>query len=113
MLFRSISAIDDPELRANALTHIIDRACIGHCYSYANYEPSTAQFRVRANAENPYVAYEYQDSWLLQVGAYVVKDRDLPLYQVDLDAGGRMVIRSLRAGVACGTTTWDVLGDLL
>ena len=45
---RVISAIDDPGLRVNALAHAIDRACIGHCYSYANYEPSTAQFRVRA-----------------------------------------------------------------
>jgi hypothetical protein len=110
---RVISAIDDPGLRVNALAHLIDRVCIGHCYSYANYEPSTAQFRIRAIAENPYVAYTYQDSWLLQAGAYVVKDRDLPLYQVDLDAGGRMVVKSLRAGVACGSTSWKVLGDLL
>ena len=110
---RVISAIDDPDLRVNALAHIIDRVCIGHCYSYANYEPSTAQFRVRAEAENPFVAYTYQDSWLMQVGAYIVKDRDLPLYQVDLDANGRMVIKSLRAGVPSGNTTWKVLGDLL
>jgi hypothetical protein len=111
---RAISAIvDDPGLRVNALAHVIDRACIGHCYSFANYEPSTAQFRIRATAENPIVAYTYQDSWLMQVGAYVVKDRDLPLYQVALDAGGRMAIRSLRAGVPCGSTTWKVLPDLL
>ena len=110
---RVISAIDDPDLRVNALAHVIDRACIGRCYSYANYEPSTAQFRIRAEAENPYVAYSYQDSWLMQVGMYVVKDRDLPLYQVDLDAGGQMVVKSLRAGVPCGSTTWNVLGNLL
>jgi hypothetical protein len=109
---RVISALDDPSLRVNALTHMIDRVCIGHCYSYANYEPSTAQFRIRAEAENPYVAYTYQDSWLMQVGAYAVKERDLPLYQVDLDASGRMVWKSLRAGVQCGSTTWKVLGDL-
>jgi hypothetical protein len=109
---RVISAIDDPELRANALTHIVDRVCVGHCYSYANYEPSTAQFRIRAIAENPYVAYTYQDSWLLQVGAYVVKDRDLPLYQIDLDSSGRMVVKSLRAGVPGGSTAWKVFPDL-
>jgi hypothetical protein len=110
---RVISAIDAPNLRVNALAHVIDRVCIGRCYSYANYEPSTAQFRIRAAVENPYVAHRYEDSWLMQVGAYVVKDRDLPLYQVDLDAGGRMVLKSLRAGVPCGSTTWNVLGDLL
>jgi hypothetical protein len=59
------------------------------------------------------VAYTYQDSWLMQVGAYVVKERDLPLYQVDLDAGGRMAIKSLRAGAPCGSTSWKVLPDLL
>jgi hypothetical protein len=48
----------------------------------------------------------------MQVGAYVVKERDLPLYQVDLDASGRMVWKSLRAGIPCGSTTWKVLGDL-
>jgi len=110
---RVISAIDAPDLRVNALAHVIDRACIGRCYSYANYEPSTAQFRIRAEAQNPYVAHLYQDSWLMQVGMYVVKDRDLPLYQVDLDAGGQMVVKNLRAGVPCGSTTWNVLGDLL
>jgi hypothetical protein len=110
---RVISAIDDPGLRVNALAHTIDRACIGHCYSYANYEPSTAQFRIRAERENPYVASSYQDSWLMQMGMYVVKDRDLPLYQVDLDASGQMVAKILRAGEACGSTKWSVLGNLL
>ena len=109
---RVISAIDDPTLRIN-LVHLIDRACVGHCFSYANYEPSTAQFRVRADGVNPYVASTYADSWLLQTGAYVVKERDLPLYQVDLDPAGQMVMKSLRAGAASGSTSWSVLGDLL
>jgi len=114
---RVISAITDdpnnPDLRVNGLTHIIDRVCIGHCYSYANYEPSTAQFRVRVQGANPYVASGYTDSWLLQTGRYVVKARDLPLYQVDLDASGRMVIKSLPAGIRCGSTVWKVFEDLL
>ena len=42
-----------------------------------------------------------------------IKVTALPLYQVDLDAGGRMAIKSLRAGVPCGSTTWKVLPDLL
>ena len=110
---RVISAIDDPDLRIDALVHVIDRACIGRCYSYANYEPSTAQFRVRTEAPNPYIAYTYEDSWLMQVGLYVVKDRDLPLYQVDLDANGQMTVKSLRAGERSGRTTWNVLAAML
>jgi hypothetical protein len=110
---RVISAIDDPGWRVNALAHIIDRVCIGHCYSYANYEPSTAQFRVRAEMENPYVAHKYQDSWSMQMGLYVVKDRDLPLYQVDVDDRGHLLTKVLRPGVASGSTKWNAWGDLL
>ncbi len=47
----------------------------------------------------------------MQVGAYVVKDRDLPLYQVDLDGSGRMVVKSLRAGAPSGSTTFKVLWE--
>ncbi len=106
---RVVSAIDDPTLRVNALVHMIDRACLGRCYSYANYEPSTAQFRIRAVAENPIVVSTYEDSWFLQTGSYVVKERDLPLYQVALDQAGHMVIRILAAGTQSGITYWNVL----
>jgi hypothetical protein len=108
---RVISAVQDSELRVNALAHMIDRVCIGHCYSYANYEPSTAQFRIRAEARNPYVAYSYQQSRELQIGAYVVRESDLPLYQVDLDENGKMVLKDLKAGVPCGSTEWDILSE--
>src|ERR1017187_1467106 len=110
---RVISAVEDPDLRVNALAHMIDRVCIGHCYSYANYEPSTAQFRIRADVPNPYVAYSYQQSWELQSGVYVVRETDLPLYQVDLDENGKMVLKELKAGVPCGITEWDPLSETL
>jgi len=110
---RVINAVQDPALRVNALAHMIDRACIRHCYSYANYEPSTAQFRIRAEAQNPYVVYSYEQSWELQVGAYVVRESDLPLYQVDLDENGKMVLRELKAGEPCGSTEWDPLSETL
>jgi hypothetical protein len=97
----------------NALAHMIDRVCIGHCYSYANYEPSTAQFRIRVEAQNPYVAYSYEQSWELQMGVYVVRESDLPLYQVDLDENGKMVLKELKAGVPCGSTEWDPLSETL
>jgi hypothetical protein len=106
---RVVSAINDPTLRISALTHMIDRACLGRCYSYANYEPSTAQFRIRVVAENPIVVPTYADSSNLQEGTYVVKQRDLPLYQVDLDQAGHMAIRILTAGAQSGITYWQVL----
>jgi hypothetical protein len=32
--------------------HMIDRACIGHCWSYMNYEPASGQFRVRVRPDS-------------------------------------------------------------
>jgi hypothetical protein len=110
---RVVSALEDPGLRINALTHMIDRACIERCYSYANYEPSSAAFRVRAIAENRIVAFRYADSWALQTGTYVVREQDLPMYAVDLNAAGQAFVRSLEAGVPSGATQWESLPGLL
>jgi hypothetical protein len=109
---RVVSGFDDPELHVFAVTHMIDRACLGHCFSYANYEPSTAQFRVRTVAENPYVIANYKDSWRLQNGSYVVKEQDLPLLQLILDEGGRMAVRQLKAGTPCGSRVLKALPSL-
>jgi hypothetical protein len=114
---RVVSTIDDPDLHVNALTHMIDRVCIGRCYSYANYEASTGQFRVRVAAANEkagsvYVASTYEDSWRMQNGSYVVKERDLPLYAVTQDDAGRLAIQSLRAGERIGSRYRKALPDL-
>ena len=109
---RVISAIDDPNLHVFAVAHMIDRACVAHCYSYANYEPSTAQFRIRAVSPNPYVTSSYADSFRIQSGSYVVKERDLPLLQLVLEESGRMSIRTLKAGIKCGSTSLRVLPEL-
>src|SRR5271157_4610846 len=74
---RVVSGVEDLNLRVNALTHMIDRVCLGRCFSYANYEPSTAQFRVRAARANDIVTADYGDSFKLQTGTYVLKERDI------------------------------------
>jgi hypothetical protein len=60
-------------------------------------------------AENPLVVSTYGDSSRLQDGSYVVQQRDLPLYQVDLDQAGHMAIRILAVGAQSGITYWKVL----
>jgi hypothetical protein len=111
---RVLLGLDDDSLtRVNAITHMIDRECIGRCYSYANYEPSTWQFRVRAIAPNPYVASDYRDSYMMQSGQYVVKPSDLPLYQVTMDDGGNVQLISLPAGAPSGLKLCRVLPGLL
>jgi hypothetical protein len=90
--------------RIRPLQHAVDRACIGHCFSYANYEPSSRQFRIRAQHENPFVFDDYADVDAVEGGTYVVKPRDLPLYGVFLcgPALGDVCSRSLEAGNVIG-----------
>ncbi len=98
---RVVSALADPNSRVNSMAHVIDRVCMERCFSYANYEPSTAQFRVRANAPNPIVAWQYSQSYGMQVSGYVVEKSDLPLYRIDLCnlSGDELCIAPLEAGV--------------
>ena len=109
---RVVNTVDDPDLHVNALTHMIDRVCLGRCYSFANYEASTGNFRIRAEAGNAFVAATYQDSWALQTGTYVVKPGDVPLHLIVLDESGQMAVRSLNAGQTTGRGYWKALPDL-
>jgi len=111
---RVVSALMDPDMRQFALLHVIDRACLGRCFSYANYEPSVGQFRVRALRENGIVAANFRDSWAMQAGGYVVKPHDLPLYRVDLCAGdgGRLCAAPVEAGATLERTWLRVTPEL-
>ncbi|MGQ9919391.1 MAG: hypothetical protein ACUVS7_18480, partial [Bryobacteraceae bacterium] len=84
----------------NPLLHLIDRACIGRCFSYANYEPSSAQFRLRSRPGSPVVFDSPQRVFALEQGRYVVRPVDLPLYGLFLrqDHPFTLEVRALRAG---------------
>jgi hypothetical protein len=64
------------------LDHIVDRACVRSCFSYGNYEPSSGQFRVRARPGNRIVMTSPDDAGAMADGAYIVKQQDLPAYQI-------------------------------
>jgi len=106
---RVVSPIVGFDLRADALVHMLDRACLGRCFSYADYEPSTAQFRVRVIKPNPFVVFRYGDSWDLQNGRYVIQQADLPLLALGIKDNGEVTVRSLKAGAATGTSEWLAL----
>lgn len=91
-------------LRFDPLLHVMDRVCLGYCLSYANYEPSTGLFRVRATENNGIVVSSYKDSYQLGTGDYVVQARDLPLYQVEACQPGaeRYCVRELQTGEGNG-----------
>ncbi|MGA8214405.1 MAG: hypothetical protein WB799_12485 [Candidatus Sulfotelmatobacter sp.] len=79
---RVISSLPDQSLRSLCLYHDLDRACIGHCFSYANYEPSSLQFRIHARPGNGIVLNDYTDVDAVAGGRYIVQPRDLPVYLV-------------------------------
>jgi hypothetical protein len=79
---RVISPPPSQSLRSLCFHHDLDRACIGHCFSYANYEPASRQFRIRAWPRNGMVLDDYADVDAVAGGRYVVQPRDLPVYLV-------------------------------
>ena len=86
---------------------IVDRACIGRCFSYGDYEPSSRQFRIRAARDNGFVLWSARDVFKLQTGSYTVQPRDLPLYQIYWcgPTANDLCIRPLAAGEINGQLT--------
>jgi MFS family permease len=84
--------------RINSL-HFVDRACIGRCFSFSNYEPGSKQFRVRLLPGGSSIISP--DGLDLEQGNYLVREQDLPLYQIyqpdDHDLT-KLAIRPLAAG---------------
>jgi len=71
-----------PDSRIPFVGHVLDRACIGHCFTFSNYEPSSRQFRVRAAAGNDLATSSANDSQEMESGNYVVQPGDPPLVDI-------------------------------
>jgi hypothetical protein len=101
-----IATISEPQgSRMEFISHMVDRACIGRCFSYANYEPSSGQFRIRVRQGSPVVTASLEDSEDMQGGTYEVRDEDLPLklvYQCDCQDLTKLCLRDLAEGETAG-----------
>jgi hypothetical protein len=97
---RVLATILAPSGSRILIQHMIDRACIGHCFSYGNYEPASSDFRVRALPGNSYAMSLSDDTASMEEGTYVVKLEDLPAYQVyQCDLSGTILcVSALEAG---------------
>jgi hypothetical protein len=98
---RVIATIWPPPGWRVGVEHIFDRACIERCFAYSNYEPSTKQFRIRANSGSPVVVADAAEGLAMREGTYVVKAEDLPLvqlYQCRPDDLTQFCLRDLSAG---------------
>jgi hypothetical protein len=105
---RVVAVLTDPGSPIQNLLHVVDRACIGHCFSYGNYEPASKAFRLRAIGPNPYVAASTAEVEI-EEGTHVVTPQEAPIYAVcrsgpnleefclrQLAAGDRICAFSLR-----------------
>jgi EpsG family len=99
---RVVATIDaPPDSRITFIGHAVDRACITHCFSYANYEPASGEFRVRVREDSPVVTSSTDEAEDMASGEYEVDDSDLPLkqiYQCDARDLTKVCIRDLKAG---------------
>ena len=99
---RVIVTIEAPkDSRMEFVGHAAERACIEHCFSYANYEPPSRQFRVRVREGSPVVTSSADDAQDMASGEYQVQDEDLPIkeiYQCDEKDPTALCIRDLEAG---------------
>ena len=98
---RVIATVFEPPDYRMVTLHVVDRACVGHCFLYSNYEAATKQFRLRVRVGSPVVVASADDSEDMQSGLYEVQDEDLPLkeiYQCDAKDWTKLCIRDLKAG---------------
>jgi hypothetical protein len=97
----------DGDSRLPYIVHLIDRACVGKCYAYQNYEPPSRQFRVRiAAGGSPLVTSSSEDSQAMEAGEYEVQGEDLPvmqIYQCDENDLTKICMRKLEAGEVNGS----------
>jgi hypothetical protein len=95
-----------PDSRLPFIVHMVDRACVGKCFSFQNYEPPSRQFRVRvAKGGSPLNTDESAASEQMEAGEYVVRAGDLPMsqiYQCDGHDWTRLCVRPLAVGQANG-----------
>jgi hypothetical protein len=106
-----VTAKAPADSRIAFISHAVERACIGHCFSYANYEPASGEFRVRVRKGSPVVTSSTDDAEDMASGEYEVDDTDLPIkqiYQCDEKDLTKLCIRDLSAGETNGRLSFKL-----
>ncbi len=97
---RFVAEVSDPNGRINVLLHSADWACIGHCYSYADYEPATLAFRIQVDRPNSAVSTDMATVQDIEAGRHIVTPSESPIYSVCRcdDQNPPLCLRRLEAG---------------
>jgi hypothetical protein len=100
-----------PQSRITFIGHVVERACIHHCFVYSNYEPASGKFRVRIHPGSPLATGSPDDSGAMESGDYVVQRSDPPLkniYQCSARDFTVLCIRDLAVGHTTGCSEDDL-----
>src|ERR1700733_1081815 len=96
----------DSDWRVEFVSHVVDRACIRHCFVYSNYEPPSKQFRIRVKPGATFIVTDSaEDADDMQGGGYEIDKRDLPvkqLYQCDPSDWTKLCVHDLAEGESTG-----------
>lgn len=103
--FRAVRQPVDP------FVHMVDRACIGRCYSYANYEPASRAFRLRASGPSPIVQSNPAKTRDMEAGRYVVEASDEPLWLLRTPSRPDQLVSTRRLYVGDPLTVQFFAGD--
>jgi hypothetical protein len=90
-----------PDSRLPYIVHMVDRACVGKCFSFQNYEPASGEFHIRVAEDSPVAATDPDTTQSMEAGEYIVLPEDLPMaqiYQCDEKDLTRLCLRQLQAG---------------
>ena len=96
--------------RLRFVGHLVDRACIGHCFTFSNYEPSSGQFRIRSEKGSPIATASAHDSQEMEGGDYVVLPTDPPfknIYSCRIEDPQVLCLREIRPGDQTGSGETD------
>ncbi|HUI75655.1 MAG TPA: hypothetical protein VLX32_11950 [Candidatus Acidoferrum sp.] len=108
---RVIPFVNPPDdWRIEFIFHVVERACVGHCFSYSNYEPASGQFRIRVHPGSSIVTAYSDAAEAMASGDYVIQDSDPPLtaiYQCDDNDFARLCAAPLHPGDSTETPTLD------
>jgi hypothetical protein len=79
---RVLATLKDSRYYVPVLQYMVDRECIGRCFDFANYEPATAQFRLRAAPGNTYVMTDIDDVSRLEHNEYFWNRQDIKVMRL-------------------------------
>src|SRR5262249_9331378 len=103
---RIIPTIEAPDWRVHFVVHTADRACVGKCFVFSNYEPASEQFRVRVAQGGSRLATDSaENAEDMQGGEYEIEQADLPLkqiYQCDRGDWIKLCVKDLVEGENTG-----------